>query len=162
MLQTSNRLKIWIIPSRMTRSTQYDDSTIVWRNLPFYHLSWYFVLLFERNVRDVCFTSDWKIELSTYFVLYQKKKGNKVPELFIRGYAGDFNNWHKRRPRLSALYVIAKPIFERLVLVSGRQSSAKIVIMPSRPHTHRSHCSCFSIPPLYLQILVFLRFPHLV
>jgi len=35
---TSNRLDTWLIPSRTTRSRQYHESTMVWRNLPLYHL----------------------------------------------------------------------------------------------------------------------------
>ena len=48
-----------------------------------------------------------------------------------------FTNWVLRRPKLSAIGMIAKTIFERLVLVSGWCSLEKFVTMPSTPHTHR-------------------------
>jgi len=36
---TSDRLKTWLIPPRTIRSKQCYESTMVWRNLPFYRLS---------------------------------------------------------------------------------------------------------------------------
>ena len=35
---TSDRLDTWLIPSAMTRSRQYYESTMVWRNIPLYQL----------------------------------------------------------------------------------------------------------------------------
>jgi len=46
---TSDRLQTWLIPSGTTRSRQYHESTIVWRNVPPYHRFWYFVLSFSFN-----------------------------------------------------------------------------------------------------------------
>jgi len=46
---TSDRLQTWLIPSGMTRSRIYHESTIVWRNLPPYHRFWYFVLSFSSK-----------------------------------------------------------------------------------------------------------------
>ena len=43
---TSDRLETWLIPSGTTRSRQWHESTIVWRNLPQYDRFWYFVLSF--------------------------------------------------------------------------------------------------------------------
>ena len=43
---TSNRLETWLLPSRMNRSRQYYESTMVWHNLPPYHRFYYFVLSF--------------------------------------------------------------------------------------------------------------------
>jgi len=35
---TSDRLETWLIPSGTNRSRRYHESTMVWRNLPLYHL----------------------------------------------------------------------------------------------------------------------------
>jgi len=42
---TSDCLETWLIPSRTIRSEQHHESTMVWCNLPTYHLWWYLLPL---------------------------------------------------------------------------------------------------------------------
>jgi len=56
---TSNHLETWLIPSGTTWSRQYCESTVVWRNLPLYHRSQYFVLSFRQKEHDKAEVSIW-------------------------------------------------------------------------------------------------------
>ena len=62
----------WLIPSGMTRSRQYHESTMVWRNLPLYHLL------------------KLKSTLSRSFCL---KRQDKVLEAMVQGQVAPDHGW---------------------------------------------------------------------
>ena len=72
------------------------------------------------------------------------KKSSKLNDQGYQDSAGSCNNLVPRSTKLSGIVVTVKAIFERLYLVSGWRSVAKITCMPSAP----------TFPSLMLQLFL--------